>query len=576
MRSTSETPDAGSAPLPETPDLYGAYPRLSEAQIQALLARGSRRPTKAGEVLIRKGQRSDQFYVLLRGQAVVVHDEADEQFVIRVHGPGRFLGELSVITGQVEFVTTRVHLPGDVLVAAASQLRALVLHDPELSDLIMRAYFMRRTLLIEEGEGVTVIGSRYSPDSQRLSDFAARNRVPYRFVDLEQDPVGESVLRQLRIRPSQAPIVLCGPALVLRNPSNEELGDALGLRRVLGGPMLHDLVVVGAGPSGLAAAVYGASEGLDTVVLDAVATGGQAATSSRIENYLGFPAGISGGELAERAAIQADKFGARIVVPDEAVALDVGNGHHVVRLRSGEAFASRAVVIATGARYRKLAVEGLAEFEPTSIYYAATLVEAKQCGTDPVAVVGGGNSAGQAALFLAQHVKQVELIVRSDDLGKDMSRYLVDRVHSAPNIHVITGTEVRELIGDGALQGVILENRRTGQRMTLPVRSLFVFIGAQPCTSWLVGSVAMDPDGFVLAGGSEGGGPGSGEANEPHRLPLETSRLGVFAVGDVRSGSTKRVASAVGEGAMAVRFVHERLRWPSRPHSSSAGVPSPS
>jgi thioredoxin reductase (NADPH) len=562
MRSTSETPDGqdgGPSPLPETPDLYGAYPRLSAERIQALLARGSRRAVHAGEDLIRKGQRSDHFYVLLSGQVVVLHDEAGEQFVIRVHGPGRFLGELSVITGQVEFVTTRVRVPGDVLMVPARELRALVQHDPDLSDLIMRAYFMRRSLLIEEGEGVTIIGSRYSPDSQRLCDFAARNRVPYRFVDLEQDTAGESVLRQLRVGPSQTPIVLCGAAMVLHKPSNEQLAHALGLRPALAGHTLHDLIVVGAGPAGLAAGVYGASEGLDTIVVDAVATGGQAATSSLIENYLGFPAGISGGELAERAAIQADKFGARIVVPGDAVALDAADGHHVVRLRSGEAFASRAVVIATGARYRKLAVERLAQFEPTSVYYAATLGEARRCGTDPVAVVGAGNSAGQAALFLSQHVERVALLVRGDDLGKDMSRYLVERVESAPNIDVFTETEVRELLGDRVLQGILVENNRTGQRMKLPARSLFVFIGALPCTNWLVGSVALDVDGFLLAGESAANAARSGAAKAPQRLPLETSRLGVFAVGDVRSGSIKRVASAVGEGAMAVRFVHERL-----------------
>jgi thioredoxin reductase (NADPH) len=552
--------EAGPAPLPETPDLYGAYPRLSEAHLQALLARGARRPTQAGEVLIRKGQRADSFYVLLSGQAVVVHDEAGESAIIRVHGPGRFLGELSVITGQVEFVTTRMHLPGEVIVVPAGELRALVLHDPEMSDLIMRAYFARRALLIEEGEGVTILGSRYSPESQRLCDFAARNRVPYRFVDLEQDPAGESVLRQLHVQPSEAPIVLCGPALVLRNPTNAELADALRLRPAVAGPKLHDLVVVGAGPSGLAAAVYGASEGLETVVLDALATGGQAATSSRIENYLGFPAGISGAELAERAAIQADKFGARVVVPGEAVGLDLDGPHLAVRLQSGDVLAGRAVVIATGARYRKPAVERLAEFEPTSVYYAATLVEAKRCGGDPVAVVGGGNSAGQAALFLAQHVAQVYLIVRGEALSKDMSRYLVDRVESAPTIDVLTDTEVRELVGDGTLQAVVVENSRSMQRMRLPVRSLFVFIGAQPCTSWLVGSVALDSDGFVLTGAAAGSACHSGEVKEPDPLPLETSRRGVFCVGDVRSGSIKRVASAVGEGAMAVRFVHERLQ----------------
>jgi thioredoxin reductase (NADPH) len=565
--------DPSDAALPETPDTHGAYPRLSGAHLRALQECGRRQPTQAGQVLIRAGERSENFYVLLSGQAVVTQDDAGEPHIIRVHGPGRFLGELSVITGQVEFVTTTVRLPGEVLVVPVDRLRTVILHDPDLGDLILRAYFIRRALLIDAGAGIRIIGSRFSPDSQRLRDFVARNRVPHRFLDLEQDPNSETLLRQLQIPPSDVPVVISGEHVV-RNPSNAELARALGLSAPDSDSRECDLLVVGAGPSGLAAAVYGSSEGLDTVVLDSVATGGQAATSSRIENYLGFPAGVSGAELAERAAIQAEKFGVRIVVPAEAANLRHGDGNYVLGLSDGDEITTRSLIIATGARYRKLAVDRLADFEMTSVYYAATRFEAQRCGSDPVAVVGGGNSAGQAALFLSQTAPHLYLIVRSSDLGKDMSRYLVDQLESHDRIDVLLQSEVRELLGQRTLRGIVVENNETGQRLELPVGSLFVFIGADPCTTWLVGAVALDSHGFVLTGTATAPVTTAGGGRQP--MLLETSSLGVFAVGDVRSGSIKRVASAVGEGAMAVRLVHERLQLGPRPHRASAGVPSPS
>jgi thioredoxin reductase (NADPH) len=565
-----------SMALPETPDLHGAYPRLSGTQLCALIEQGERRPIRAGEVLMRSGERSDRFYVLLSGQVIVAEDDDDVCRIIRVHNAGRFLGELSLITGQAEFVTTIVHMPGEVLCLPVNQLRTLVLHNPGLGDLVLRAFFVRRMLLIDAGAGIRIIGSRFSPDSQRLRDFVARNRVPHRFLDLEQDPASESVLRELQIQPAQAPIVICGPKHVLRNPSNAELACVLGLRTALPGAQIYDLVVVGAGPSGLAAAVYGASEGLTTVVLDAIATGGQAATSSRIENYLGFPAGISGAELAERAAIQADKFGARTIVPSEAVALQDRDGHYLVDVKDGNAIAATSVVIATGARYRKLAVPRLADFEMTSVFYAATPFEAQRCGTDQIVVVGGGNSAGQAALFLAQQATQLYLIVRDSDLGTNMSRYLVDQIESSERIEVLVCSEVRELIGERILEAVVVENDQTGQRITLPTRALFVFIGAVPCTGWLIGAIALDSDGFILTGEAAKEASFPGMTEQAHPLPLETSRAGVFAVGDVRSGSVKRVASAVGEGAMAVRLVHERHQSSPRAQPASAAVPSSS
>jgi thioredoxin reductase (NADPH) len=570
MTTTSEPPEDrhDPAPLPETPDLHGAYPRLDPAQLRTLLAEGQRRPTTAGEILIRAGQRSSTFYVLLGGQAVVLEaDTGGEGELIRVHGPGRFLGELSILTGQIEFVTTRIRLAGEVLAVPAERLRRVVLHDQNLGDLILRSYLTRRALLIDAGEGLRILGSRFSPDSQRLRDFTSRNRVPHRFLDLEHDQAAENMLRQLHITAPETPVVLCGEAEVLRNPTNARLAEALGLRRDSGTGELADLVVVGAGPSGLAAAVYAASEGLSTIVVDAVATGGQAATSSRIENYLGFPAGISGAELAERAAIQANKFGARILIPGHAAALSEDDGHYVVHLDGGDAVAGISVVIATGARYRKLELARLGEFEMTSIYYAATRFEAQRCGAGPVAVVGAGNSAGQAALFLAAQVP-VYLIVRGPDLTRDMSRYLIDQIQATEAITVLTDTEVIELIGDRVLDAIVIGNNRTRERGRLSVKALFVFIGAVPCTSWLATTIALDPDGFVLTGGSVAqGGPAEQTEHadkaasvEPGfaPLPLETSWPGVFAVGDVRSDSVKRVASAVGEGAMAVRLVYAR------------------
>jgi thioredoxin reductase (NADPH) len=567
--------DGAPDDLPETPDLHGAYPRLSDDQISALAEHGHRRATSDGEVLLRTGERSDNFYVLLSGQAVVVDDAAEQPRVLRVHGPGRFLGELSVITRQVEYVTTLVRVPGEVLVVPADRLRALVLGDPHVGDLILRAYLARRGLLIEEGSGIRIIGSRFSPDTWRLRAFAARNRVPHRFVDLEGDATAESVLERLQVAPSDAPIVALGRGRLLRNPSNLDLARALGLRQMSAEHVVADLAVVGAGPAGLAAAVYGASDGLNTVVLDAVATGGQAATSARIANYLGFPSGISGSELAERAAIQAAKFGARIVVPAEATALDHTGDHYTIRTAAGELILAETVVIATGAWYRNPAIPGLAKFETSSVYYAATHVEARACAPGPVAVIGGGNSAGQAALFLAQRGTPVHLIVRGDDLGKNMSRYLVDDIaRCGPHVEVLTSTEVRELIGDATLDAIVVENTRTGRRDRLKVHSLFVFIGAQPCTGWLAGTVALDRHGFVVTGGAATTALNP-EDDDARPLMLETDHPGVFAIGDVRSGSIKRVASAVGEGAMAVRLVHERRQTPAcAPVGPMAAMPT--
>lgn len=563
---------SGQEQLAETPDRYGAFPRLSDAQIETLARHGERQRVEPGEVLFREGDKRYDFFVVLDGKVMVVSGYGGEERMIAVHGPRRFLGELSLLTGQAAFFTAVVREPGEVLVVPVERLRALVTQDTVLGDIVLRAYLLRREMLIGLGAGFQIVGSRFSPDSRSLREFAARNRLPYRWIDLEEDEAAEALLNGLDVAPEETPVVIWRGNQVLRNPSNEELAQMIGLRARSVAEDVCDLLVVGAGPAGLAAAVYGASEGLGTVALDAVATGGQAGTSPRIENYLGFPSGISGAELADRAEIQAEKFGARISVPAEATALDERDGYYVVRFDDGSEATARTVLITTGARYRKLDVPRLEELEGTCVYYAATMMEAHLCRGDPVAVVGGGNSAGQATLFLAQHTTKVTLLIRHEDLGRDMSRYLADRIERSPKVEVLRTTEVRELVGDRALEALVVENNQTGERRRIEARELFVFIGAKPHTGWLGDKLALDDRGFVLTGRAARpaeNGEGQDAGHEPYLL--ETSLPGVFAAGDVRSGSIKRVASAVGEGAMAIRLVHARLQDYRHPGHTSHG-----
>ena len=550
-----------SPPLAETPDIYGAYPRLSDDQIATLEAGGARRAVDAGETLVREGECSDYFFVILSGKvAVTTTDDAGNRHVIRVHGPGRFLGELGDLEGQAAFYTAEVVEPGEVLVVPTERVRALVAHDPVLSDLILRAYLLRRSLLIQEESGFRIIGSCYSPDTARLREFAARNRLPHRWIDLERDKHAERLLQRFGVSAQDAPVVIWGGE-VLRNPTNTELARRVGLPVPDTVPDESDVVVVGAGPAGLGAAVYAASDGLTTAAMERIATGGQAGTSSRIENYLGFPGGISGADLAERAVLQAGKFGARIIVSAEITRLESGGGQHRVTLADGGSVVARAVVLAMGARYRRLAVPGIESFEGNGVYYAATFQEALMCGTGPVVIVGGGNSAGQAAVFLAAQVSRVYVLIRGDDLNKTMSRYLVDQINRHPRVTVRPCTEIRQVHGNGALTAVLTEDKRTGERHSIQTRALFVFIGADPNTSWLAGAIELDDHGFVPTGPAALYSDTDGNQGRTQRQPmmLETSRPGVFAVGDVRSGSVKRVASAVGEGSMAIRQIHEHF-----------------
>jgi len=540
-----------SEDLPETPDLHGAYPRLDDARIAALSALGQRRATQPGDILFREGDRNCDFFVVVAGKVAAAQGHGTpEEHVISVHGHGRFLGELSLLTGEGAWYSAVALDAGEVFAVPVARLRDLVARDPAFGDLVLRAYLLRRSILIGLGAGLRIVGSKYSPDTRRVRDFAARNRLPYRWLDLEADPSAEAVAAQFGVTPQDTPVVIVHGRL-LRNPSNAELAAAIGLPAPSEPQASCDMLVVGSGPAGLSAAVYGASEGMRVIVLDTTAAGGQAGTSSQIENYLGFPSGISGAELAERALLQAQKFGARFAVPAEATSIEQDDGHYRVRLGDGTSLTSALVVLATGVRYRRLDVPRADYFEKMSIYYAASQAEALVCAGDPVAIVGGGNSAGQAAVFLSAYATEVTLIVREGDLGEHMSRYLVDRIARIPNVHVMTSTEVRELHGEAALEAVTVTDNRTGTRRTIDARALFVFIGMAPCTGWLGGLVDLDDHGFVRTE------PGSDGAE---RSLLETSQPGIFAVGDVRAGSAKRVATAVGEGAMAIRLAFERTR----------------
>jgi thioredoxin reductase (NADPH) len=541
-----------SAGIDETPDIEGAFPRLNGRQIAELAHYGRRQPACRGDVLFRQGDSQYDLHVVLSGR-VATYDayETDGRRPIAIHGAGRFLGEIGLLEGQAALYTAEVVESGEILVVPPRALREVAPTDLALADLILRAFLVRRALLLELGSGMTIVGSRYSPDSRRLREFAMRNRVPHAWVDLEEDHKGEDLLTQLGVAPVETPVVIWGRQL-LRNPSNQQVAEALGLREAAASAPAYDLLIVGAGPAGLAAAVYGASEGLATIIVDSLAVGGQAARTSRIENYLGFPTGIAGSELAERGNVQARKFGARVSVAAEARSLEMEDGHHVVGLDDGSRIGAPAVVIATGARYRTLDIPRLDELEGTSVYYAATWMEAALCRGDPVAVVGGGNSAGQATVFLAQFTPRVTLITRHGALDRDMSRYLADRIERMDNVDVLRNTEVRELVGEDRLDALIVEELPTRDQRRIGARALFVFVGAEPHTGWLGSHVCLDEKGYVLTGPAATGG-------EDDPLALETSVPGVFAIGDVRHGSVKRVASAVGEGAMAVRYVHAHL-----------------
>src|SRR5215210_4695149 len=537
-------------------------PTLGEDQIEILGRYGQPRETQVGQVLFRAGDPFSDSIVVLEGEVKMVDDFAGEARTIGVFRAGRFLGELPMLTGQGLYLSAVVRQGGRILAISRERLKEVVTEEPNLSDIILKAFLARRLYLMRVGVGLRIIGSRHSSDASRLREFAARNRLPHVWIELEEDPKAEALLEKFGAKPSETPVTIWQGEDVLKKPTNAELARTMGLKVNAPGDLAYDLVVVGAGPAGLGASVYGASEGLSTLALESVALGGQAGTSSRIENYLGFHAGLSGFELASRALIQADKFGARTAVPQEAVGLKREDGYYRIELSEGGEVVARSVIAASGARYRRLDVSRLGLFEGVSIHYAATEAEAQRCEGEEVAVVGGGNSAGQAAVYLAGRTRRVYLLIRGDDLGKSMSRYLIDRITATDNIELLANTEIRELLGEEHMEGVVVEANRSGVRRTLGTRALFAFIGAQANTGWLRGAVELDESGFVLTGVALDHSILEGELwRERSREPylLETSMPGVFAAGDARAGSIKRCASGVGEGAMAVRLAHQYL-----------------
>ncbi|HEV3280690.1 MAG TPA: FAD-dependent oxidoreductase [Acidimicrobiales bacterium] len=536
------------------------FPVFSPEVLEELAEFGEHRELAAGDALYRAGEARWDFYVLIEGEVEVVRDDESEQLVV-VYGPGQFVGELGLLTGQRTYLTARATRNGLVLVIPHDAFRRLMATKPTISDTIFGALIGRRETLrtTSGGQAVQIMGSRFSRDALALRTFAARNRLAYAWIDLEEaDDVGV-LLASRGLRPSDTPVVIT-PTGILRHPTPGEFAEQLGLTYHPIPGRTFDLVVIGVGPAGLAASVYGASEGLDTVSLDAVGPGGQAGSSSRIENYAGFPNGISGGDLAARTAVQAQRLGAWLVSPCEVSGLRVENGFQVVSLVDQSEVPTRAVIVATGARYQRLAISNLEQFEGNGVYYAATDLEARSCSGSDVVVVGGGNSAGQAALYLSQEGSRVSIVVRRSDLSSSMSKYLIDRIAADPTIEVLTDTEVRALNGDTHLESVVFEHTPSEHRYAKECVALFCFIGAEPATSWLNGAVAVDEKGFVLTDRSL-----PAEILADYRLagrealPFETSAPGVFAVGDVRLGSMKRVAAAVGEGSSAVRSVHEYL-----------------
>jgi thioredoxin reductase (NADPH) len=538
-----------------------AFPTLDEAQMVELggFAAEPPRRYRDGQTLIAVGEQDFKFLVVNSGEVEIIDYSGDEPRTVTVYHRGQFTGEVALVMGGPAVASAVARGDCEVYEFSKADLKRILNQRPALSDLIIQAFVARRQLLRESPEftGLRVIGSRYSADTFRVRDFLARNRVLFTWLDVETDPEVNGLLKQFGVTEADTPVVACGRMLLLRNPSDRQLADTIGMHRPLE-QTLYDLVVVGAGPAGLAAAVYGASEGLRTVMLERTAPGGQAGSSMRIENYLGFPTGLTGSELTDRAMIQAKKFGAGLSVPTPVTRLTFEEQYPIVHVDGGERIATKCLLIAAGVDYRRLSVEGCEQFEGRGVYYAASLAEGQLCEGSDVLVVGGGNSAGQAAVFLAGYARRVLLLIRGDDLYKSMSSYLVRRIEQTPNIELLRSTTIQHMEGDGHLGSVVILNRQTGQERTVETPAVFSFIGAVPRTDWLPPEIERDDKGFIRTGPDLAKSP-HWTARRPPFL-LETSHPGVFAAGDVRSGSAKRVASAVGEGAMAVMLVHEYLK----------------
>jgi len=538
-----------------------AFPTLDDTQVSefARCTMAISKRFRDGETLIAVGDRGFKFFIVRSGEVEIVDHSGDTPKTVAIHGKGQFTGDISHLTGRSSVISAVARGDCEVAEVSGDALRGALNQCPTLSDIVLQAFISRRQLLRESPDfvGLRVIGSRYSTETFRVRDFLAKNRALFTWLDVETDRDVDRLLKHFGMTEADTPVVAMGDVLLLRNPTNRQLADAIGIHQPLE-HTVHDLVVVGAGPAGLAAAVYGASEGLQTVLLERVAPGGQAGSSMRIENYLGFPTGVTGADLAERAILQASKFGARLSVPTRVIRLRWDKSYSVMELDDGETVATKCLLIATGADYRRLDVEGCELFEGKGVYYAATVAEGKMCRGAQVVVVGGGNSAGQAAAFLSQHASKVFLLIRGDNLYKNMSSYLVHRIEQTGNIELLTRTTIRGMSGAGHLASVDIVNEETGQARPVETPAVFSFIGAVPRTDWLPLEIERDAGGFIRTGTALAESPHW--TSRRHPFLLETSRPGVFAAGDVRSGSIKRVASAVGEGSMVVQFVHEFLK----------------
>jgi thioredoxin reductase (NADPH) len=537
-------------------------PTLTTAQIARIAVHGRKRKIQPGEVLVNAGERTARFYVVTAGQIEIVWPSGAGEDLFAVFGPGKFTGEMTMLSGRRGFAQIRARSDAEVIEVDRENLLALVQADSELSDILMRAFILRRVELIAHGFGDAVlVGSNNCAGTLRIKEFLIRNGHPYSFIDLDRDEGVQELLDRFQVDVADVPVVICRGEFVLRNPTNQQIADRLGFNEAIDQTHIRELVIVGAGPSGLAAAVYGASEGLDVLVLELNAPGGQAGTSSKIENYLGFPTGISGQELAARAYIQAQKFGAQLMIAKGAKRLSCDRKPYAVEIEGGAKVPARTVIIATGAEYRRLSLENLSQFEGVGVHYGATPIEAQLCNGEEVVVVGGGNSAGQAAAFLARSARRVHMLVRSRGLAETMSRYLIRRLEQNPAIDLRTQTEIVALEGTDHLERVHWRDNQTGSVETHEIRHVFVMTGAIPSTRWLDGCMALDEKGFIKTGPDLSHDDLVAARWPLARAPylLETSLPGVFAVGDVRGGNLKRVASAVGEGSIAVAFVHQVL-----------------
>jgi thioredoxin reductase (NADPH) len=538
------------------------FPILTPAQINRIAVHGHMRAIQPGEVLVEQGDSTVPFFVVVSGELEIVRPSCAGETLVTIPGPGQFTGEVNMLSGRRTLVRMRATKHGQVIELDRQHMMALIQTDAELGEILTRAFILRRVELIAAGVGdIVLVGSTHSASTLRIKEFLMRNGHPYSYIDLERDTDVQKLLDTFKISASEIPVLICRGQVVLRNPSNQEIADCLGFNESVDQTKVRDLVVIGAGPSGLAAAVYAASEGLDVLLLETSSPGGQASSSSRIENYLGFPTGISGQELAGRAYVQAQKFGAHMLIA-KAKQLICDRKPYVIEVENGARIPARTIVIATGAEYRRPPCKNLSRFEGAGVYYGATFVEAQLCGGQEVIVVGGGNSAGQAAVFLAQTTKRVHMLVRSAGLAESMSRYLIRRIEESHNIGLRTHTEIVGVEGDNHLESVRWKNNQLGQTEEHKISHIFIMTGADPNTSWLDGCIALDSKGFIKTGADLSQENLSAAqwslAREPYLL--ETSLPGVFAVGDVRGGSIKRVASAVGEGSTAISLVHKVLQ----------------